>query len=544
MIPYPDGFELGNYQRVHPNGTYVLHSSMSEKVNVVLMDLTARDTDGKKLARPLATPMNDEVYPATNDWSLFASPNHPGKIMHYYGLSGLLKNGIFDKPIFSDSKHNKYYQSVGELPGSTKEKKRIRVTLYSDRRTKEYDLNMSKGNVVSGTPGKSGVICENIIKDPSKKLDPTIVANGKARIAILKKKINSLYREVNLEDDLDKTQEMERQIDVLQNEKDEIQRTVIDPEILGTISAPVLSPNGMEIAFNFEKRVDGKMTPPVQQIYKINSDYSCDFMEDLGYETGKVQFSYPQNGKKGSLVFQGSATIEGKKFVNAIVVHDRDQNKTRMLFSGQGSIGYPGFTKDGRVIFPTCAETSEMSTAREDDGDAADLHADHSSLRQAERDSYSIDDNNGGPINDTNRTTKKGPDGIAPPKTSPAFPILNSDGVVISENQNESDPTEKVKGKMVTDRLVPLEARSFWGIGPFGNGGFGGLGSLQIQSKVLKRNVKLKCGAVIIDPNQINDDGTINETPLSCISKSGKLISKSGRSGQNLKVKPAEKAVK
>jgi hypothetical protein len=87
-----------------------------------------------------------------------------------------------------------------------------------------------------------------------------------------------------------------------------------------------------------------------------------------------------------------------------------------------------------------------------------------------------------------------------------------------------------------------MSDRSFRVVEPAGP--FGRIGVLTRRDQKKTRKIATKCGAVIVDPNQINDDGTVNEAATKCLSRNGKLIVRNGTSGSGSKAKDQKKIVR
>lgn len=116
--------------------------------------------------------------------------------------------------------------------------------------------------------------------------------------------------------------------------------------LTGHLSSPILSKDGTEVAANV-----GSSTV----IYRINrADATCELVDDVGFYTSKVSFSYPNPPSKGQIAFQGNHTVmvDGiPQPMTGIFIYDRDTRTTRKISSNEGNPSYPGFTQDGRVIY-------------------------------------------------------------------------------------------------------------------------------------------------------------------------------------------------
>lgn len=119
------------------------------------------------------------------------------------------------------------------------------------------------------------------------------------------------------------------------------------------LSSPILSKDGSEVATQ-----DGNGHTV---IYKIKADGSCDLVDEFGFDTGKVNFSY---GNGSQVVFQASVRQDvngNQEYVNGIWIYERCKAPApagckrgpRRLSTPADSdnASYPGMTKDGRVIY-------------------------------------------------------------------------------------------------------------------------------------------------------------------------------------------------
>lgn len=115
------------------------------------------------------------------------------------------------------------------------------------------------------------------------------------------------------------------------------------------LDSPILSKDGTEIGATVKDKT---------VIYKLREDGSCDpISENIGYFTSKVNFSYPKNKLKGSIVFKAQGTIlinDTPDVWNGITLYDRDKKEVHKLsLPSESNPSYPGMTKDGRVIYVT-----------------------------------------------------------------------------------------------------------------------------------------------------------------------------------------------
>jgi hypothetical protein len=113
---------------------------------------------------------------------------------------------------------------------------------------------------------------------------------------------------------------------------------------------PILSKDGTEV---------GGVWQGTTRVFKVNKDGTCKQTVDLGFQASKINFSYPENGKARFITFTGSGEVSksGKRppgflQTNAYIL-DRESGEVQMLNDdpNQVVVGYPGFTRDGQVLF-------------------------------------------------------------------------------------------------------------------------------------------------------------------------------------------------
>lgn len=104
---------------------------------------------------------------------------------------------------------------------------------------------------------------------------------------------------------------------------------------------PLLSKDGQEVA-----GIPQNNNNPTMRVYKIFPNGDCEKVLDLGFQTSKVGFSHPQKGSKGMLAFTDQS---------GVFVYDRDRDITIPVSDAKTESrgSYPGFSKDGRVIYLT-----------------------------------------------------------------------------------------------------------------------------------------------------------------------------------------------
>lgn len=370
FISYPAKMSVGAYQRIHPNGKYIMQSSMNNGVSQVrLIDIENLSSDGSVI-NVIDTPMQNESYPTPCDWNYISSPNHGG-FMRYYKLEDLVEKKMETQPVHADN-FNEFYQSIGDLNCGKTDQKKIRMMLYSSRAVRDYSIRIENGKEVFEVEN-SGTLCKTVTNN---KYSPQQIEDARRNMERLQAELATIADDLKIYDkdfasyashfssysshssnsrpivksanDTAKVVQLKKRFYAKRDEHTRYS-DIYRSSISSGFASPVISPDGKELMV----MVNGKAS-----IYKINHDYSCTFVESLGFQTGKGQFSYPEKGKKGSVTFIGGPVVDGKSMGQGLYVYDRDKKELKNLTHGDetytGSSGYSGFTKDGRVISTLC----------------------------------------------------------------------------------------------------------------------------------------------------------------------------------------------
>ena len=338
------------YMRIHPSGRYALASTDSSGV---LYDLSVNP------AKVIWTPTQNEVYPVEGNWKLLASPLHSDG-MRYYSFQKILdaeKNGnpAEVESEFNDADHNQWYHSAAELPDSKGNKLHFRTVLYDALKYRDYRVDFSNGKASNVQLGPIRDLCAHI-DAKQKKVTTLDHEKRKAHEAELKK----ILRERNkLADELmvmveasaySDSRVFGRRIEELSTVLYRSEQRMADllnklgqiGNHSGEISEPIVSKDGRYVAVD----VNGQ-----QKILKIEAD-RCREVYDFGFNTGKVSFAYPDSSRTVKVVFNsqetGRASILDIKTQKVQTISDPDDLVK----------AYPGFTRDGRVIYASCGPST------------------------------------------------------------------------------------------------------------------------------------------------------------------------------------------
>lgn len=301
-----------------------------------LVDLTKTPPAEPKV---IPTQLNDEAYPIEPDWDFIASPNHEdGKKMHYYRLKDLLSvPKDQQKPVYT-SDFNEYYHSAATMaPGQA------RVMVWSDLQYQDYAVT-NGDNATHMTPlGSPKFACHNLLPHNF----------DSVKISTLRHSLEDQFALCSSQN-VPIMADREACENKIVNSADYKDYSSLKAQLNLVLENPILSKNGSEIA----GLQNGQIT-----LFTLQKNGQCQLSDQLPFRGSKVNFSYPEKGKKGKISFLGDNPEMGQ-FYNNIYIYDRDIKKTFLLpsenISTSGS--YPGFTVDGRLIYLTTDPSTGTST--------------------------------------------------------------------------------------------------------------------------------------------------------------------------------------
>lgn len=389
----------GQYHRIHPSGNFALYSSGN---GVKIVDFTNRSAP-----KEIDTPMRAETYPvesATGGWTLLASP-YDKDGMNYYQMKDLLEKKAQAKSIYKDKDNDQYYHSTAELPGSTRDVKRIRTLLYG-KQYREYTMSKDEqGNFTKVEPGPARQqICMSFVSPAVASLDTSLNAEDAAKRTAQQAEANRMqtqmdewanrYRRLDYSRDAAERQQIEKDYTRVSNERDklmaeinaatlgsrylamfkrtmeiglklatsaydtnngEFQRLHDELNQLSQQMAPYASNNSNYFS-NPVLSKDGTLVAAAAsnslKVYKILPDAKCEEVANVPFATSKVSFSIPEKGKLPKITFTAQSGGSNNYGTNALV-YDLNNGETTPV-ALRGTYGnYPGFTRDGRVIYST-----------------------------------------------------------------------------------------------------------------------------------------------------------------------------------------------
>lgn len=332
--------DSGTYIRVHPEGKYIIVSSCTRTTTVTnvqtndqgdvisqssestsngacIVDLTKTPPEPPKV---IPTQLNDESYPIEPHWDVVASPNHEkGTKMHYYRFKDLISlPKDKQKPIRVDDFNEFYHSAAMTSPGQA------RVMVWSDLRFQDFTVNKDSVRPTS----RKGYACNNLLPNNF----------DFKRFNQVRVELQKFFETCN------PSGEKAGGVSCSTVESTEIYKEyqALTSQLNLVLENPILSKDGREIG----GLQNGKIT-----IFNFENNGQCQIEEQLPFRGSKINFTYPVKGKKGQIAFLGDHFQVGQT-QNNIYIYDRDLKKTFLVGQLNGhNMSYPGFTKDGRLIY-------------------------------------------------------------------------------------------------------------------------------------------------------------------------------------------------
>ncbi len=360
FFPLRSDRPYSEYMRVHPSGRYVMITQYDGD-GVEILDLS------KNPPEVISTPFNREAYPVEPDWDLIASPNHDDS-MRYYRFQDVLAlrgENVTDwdsrvSPVIEDSQHNQFYHSSATL-SENGGNQRFRTLLWSAQQYRDYSYRCNGGTCQEGQRGARRRLCEpEIPNDPRR----TRILQAEQRLDQLGDRYFEALRnqytlralggqDPNVDREVSpfsrassrQAEQIREQIMAQYRDLSELNEDYFGNS-QGFMEQPILSKNGQEVA--------GSRDGETISIYRIQNDGNCQLVENLNTGGSKVNFSYPRSGRRGALTFSRTGPSPNPPYnhENAVFVYDRDRRQLiRISQSDELEGRYPGFTRDGRVIY-------------------------------------------------------------------------------------------------------------------------------------------------------------------------------------------------
>ncbi len=289
---------LGAYERISPDGRYVLRSFSGQRLGEVsLIELSAFG----EVVRAIATPLKNEAFPVQGSWRYLVDTNGD-----HYTFESILRSGYAGyspfssqnvaKPVFRGGMDG-FYAAASELPSAKPGHIRIR------------SLSWPNASGDSQTQGEGALVSRTIEVDVQRHRithDTGSVFHCRERVG----RDGSLY------------------------------------------ALPMISVDGMEFAALPQTPVQGKQT---MRIFGFGQDgKSCDLKEAFDFSSGKAIFGFASSTQAAHLAWEYNTQAfwysRELQLPFNIAPAELDGRATGQDFELQAS-AFPGITKDGRVIY-------------------------------------------------------------------------------------------------------------------------------------------------------------------------------------------------
>jgi hypothetical protein len=280
-------YVLGMYSRVSPDGVYVLRSFSGKGLTEVTLMELAKDELNQNKVIPYNTPLKNEAFPVMGTWRYLVDVDGD-----HYKLTDMKKLQKNTKKQFTGGIKG-FYTVAAELPGGSLYEHQIRSLSWPNSNPDNQGVGQLSNQIIKAR--KNG--------DNYSKIDSSSI----------------FYMCGNLKS--------------------------TDGSIM---SLPMISPTGMEFASMPQSPRDGKAS---MRIYSIGSDNkTCEKIDDLKLIVAKIIFSYPESSNFALFYSSGSVTNRG----NGVSFFDRTSKNIFTLSDPNKKVfadSYPGFTKDGRIVY-------------------------------------------------------------------------------------------------------------------------------------------------------------------------------------------------
>jgi hypothetical protein len=283
------GAELGSYERISPDGRFILRSFSGSRLGEVILVEIVNTAQGKRLVHH-ATPLKNEAFPVQGSWRYLVNPNGD-----HYLLDDMLKHGTQAKPKFRGGMTG-FYAAAAELEPDAQGKARIRSLSWPN-------ANASSNGNKNSMQGIGALSVRTITVDTA---THRITADTGAQFICSERRLQ------------DGTQ----------------------------YGLPMLSVDGHEFSAVPQSPRQGEQT---MRVYGLGSDINaprCELKADLQFASGKATFGFAQSGGSGGadLVFE----YRGDVWWYNRVLNDSFNLADYARITRVGA--FPGITQDGRVI--------------------------------------------------------------------------------------------------------------------------------------------------------------------------------------------------
>ncbi len=301
----------GQYQRVSPDGRYILRSDSTHLGSVTLLEIKKSSSKNQLEAYAYKTPLANEAFALLSTFRFIVNVNG-----EHHKISDIRSNEKNSRPYFKAGESG-WYAASTELPNGTDNAFKIRSIAWPNN-------NASAGFNRGSDMGK-GILHMS---------ETDMVKEGGSY------KIKNNKRFVLCEN-LEKSE--------------------------GKIFfQPMISPSGQ---FLSAMPTNPKDSQPTMRIYKILDSGRCEKVDDLGQVSQKAALGLESNGQLPPVMWAGPILVSDNKTnspANGLYVRDPELGLNFYLGDDKKSfqpVGFPNMTKDGRVVVSATWKNCALSTA-------------------------------------------------------------------------------------------------------------------------------------------------------------------------------------
>lgn len=292
---------IGSYERISPDGRFVLRSYSGAKIGQVsLVELSAPPTTVKKI---VASPLSNEAFPVQGSWRYLVDVNG-----EHYLFKDIFQFGKSALPRFKGGMAG-FYAAAAELAEPT----------------------VNGGGEAGKTVRIRSLSWPNSTSD-----DPDTQGAGNLMV---------------------RTIEVDTQAHRVVNDSQAYQvcakRRALDGRMY---SLPMISVNGEEFAALPEKAIQGQAR---MKVFSFGEDgTACQFEEEFGFSSGKTIFGFAQKGQsQADLAYEYKRQVwwyhrASKTAFNIAPYTDSTSLQQEVLASA-----FPGISQDGRIIYAASWKT-------------------------------------------------------------------------------------------------------------------------------------------------------------------------------------------
>jgi hypothetical protein len=333
---------LGAYERISPDGRYVLRSYSGKKLSAVsLVELPGPPGLGVMAGqvsrqRILSTPLSNEAFPVQGSWRYLVDTNGD-----HYTFSSILGNKNAGKVAFSGGMDG-FYAAASEVGGSYP----VRNALPVKIRSLSWPNANASGSAAENRQGE-GMLTSRTITVEAQSQQPQSLQSHKLQVLADSNRVNLC-----------------------------LNRLAQDGAMY---ALPMISVDGLEFAALPQNPISGV---PTMRIFGFGVDgKQCEPSGQFTLQSGKVIFGFSNKAKKhADVAYEYRGQIwwvqrdDSAKSLQALNLAPWEDpalvgSKSNPAYKDVTASAFPGFTRDGRVIYAAnwrrCETVNDSSCTQE-----------------------------------------------------------------------------------------------------------------------------------------------------------------------------------